>query len=93
MNEPTLTKAPTPAAGTPATLAKAPARIYAPDLGDRLRALQKTATIAAMGSAPHWRRLARLDPSVKRALWDSLTPEQRESLKAIRASLDYPPPL
>jgi hypothetical protein len=91
MIDPTLTKA-AAKAGTPATLGKAPApapaRIYAPDFGDRLRALQKTAGYAAMGSARHWRRLARLDAATKQVLWATLPPELKAQLKAARASLE-----
>jgi hypothetical protein len=85
----TLTKAPTPATTIAPTLGKAaPATILYPDFGDRIRALQKTATLAAMGSPAHWRRLRRLDPSVKQVLWHSLSPEQRAALKLRAASLD-----
>lgn len=92
----TLTKA-APASGTIAPAlgkapAPAPASILYPDFGDRIRALQKTATLAAMGSPAHWRRLRRLDPSVKQVLWHSLTPATRQQLKAARASLDGPMP-
>jgi hypothetical protein len=82
MIDPTLTKA-AAKAGTPATLGKAaPATILYPDATDRIRALQKTAGYAAMGSARHWRRLQRLDAPTKRLLWDSLSPELKARLRA-----------